>query len=82
MAVQTAALGRELLAEAFRLHEGVRAEALELTFSRIVSRSEASQAWVSFLQHVVESQPLVLLQHTALIKQLLEYVLHLSLIHI
>ena len=67
---------RSAAALPFRL-EGVRAEALELTFSRIVSRSEASQAWVSFLQHVVESQPLVLLQHTALIKQLLEYVLHL-----
>ena len=58
------ALGRECLLEAFRLHSMVRNDVMETIFDRIVTGSDAVLHWVSFLQELVLTQPMMLLEHT------------------
>ena len=75
--VQMVALGREALLEAFRLHSIVRNDVMETIFDRIVTGSDAVLHWVSFLQELVLTQPMMLLDHAQKLKTLLEYLLHL-----
>ena len=75
--VQMVALGRQALLEAFRLQSMVRADVMETIFDRIVTGSDAVLHWVSFLQELVRTQPMMLLEHLQRLKTLLEYLLHL-----
>jgi len=75
--VQMVALGRQALLEAFRLQSMVRADVMETIFDRIVTGSDAVLHWVSFLQELVRTQPMMLLEHVQRLKTLLEYILHL-----
>lgn len=69
-------LGQHTLLELFRQHSQVRGDVLDAVIHRMVSRAPSLQQWVSFLQLLVQSQPLMVLDHIARLKQLLEYILH------
>ena len=70
-------LGVRLLLEAFKIHPVVRVEVLETVCARMLMRGESVQHWVGFVQQLAATQPIELLEHTPLLKQLFEYVLSL-----
>ena len=76
-AVRIARLGRRVLLECFRLHPMVRSEMMDEVCSRIVTRADAVHHWVGFLRTLIVSQPSLVLEHLARLKQLMEYVMHL-----
>ena len=70
-------LGQRTLVGIFRQHPQVRGDVLDAVLHRMISRTPAVQQWVSFVLRLVQAQPLMVLEHTGRLKQLLEYVLHL-----
>ena len=70
-------LGQRTLVGIFRQHPQVRGDVLDAVLHRMISRTPAVQQWVSFLLRLVQAQPLMVLEHTGRLKQLIEYVLHL-----